>query len=263
MPYPLVLSPGQKSTFDKIVSDLKYALKDLTSEELFAIFKDASVHSFKTTLQTKKKALINTASFLDKTITRYQGNGFLNSAKADAKKAGDFLLSLPDKAQNVYANFLKLKREEQIEVVVVTIMTVAIFFATSGGTDLEGGLPDTDIAITGIGHHRNFISHSILIGLGVEFTGRFSISTLNHVRNRMPFDKHPLWDTVYNYIDKHKEKAVAAMWLGIGAHLIKDSGIFGGGVTPYKDLPFSMPVEAHQSLFAANGVVSGMYGVQT
>ncbi len=256
-----ILSAQKQALFEKLISDLKYALKDLSSEELFDILKNTSMQSAKTTWETKKNSVKRTTDFFIQTFDRYRQNGFIESIKYDGKRINEFMISLPDKVRNAYNNFLKLKREEQIEVVIVTIISVAIFFTAAGGLDLEGGIPDSDITLAGIQHHRSFITHSIIIGLGIEFTGRFSLLTLEKVKNRMPIDRHQVWDTVYNYIDKHKGKAIAAMWLGIGAHLIKDSGVFGGGVTPYKDIPVSMPMEAHQGLFAANGVACSLLGL--
>ncbi len=258
----LVIRAEKRELFQKIISDLKYALKDLTTEELLQIFKDASLQSFKTTIKTKRQTLKNAGSFIKNTYVRYKKNGIIESVQSDAERFENFLTSLPGKAKSVYDNFLKLKREEQIEIVAVTIITVAIFFAAGGGLDMEGGIPDTDIALMGIEHHRSFLTHSIFIGLGVEFVGRFSLLTLQRIKNRMPADRHQIWNTVYNYIDKHQEKAIAAMWLGVGTHLLKDSGMLGHGVTPYKDLPISMPMEAHQGLFAANGIASGIFGVK-
>lgn len=256
----LSLTPEKKLLFEKIISDLRYACKDLTTDELLQIFKDASFQSAKAVYKTKKQAIINTSALVKSIYQRYKLNGVVESAKADAKRVNDFVISLPDKMQNVYHKFLKLKREEQIEVVVVTILTVAIFFAVSGGTDLEGGVIDLDLAIGGLGHHRSIFTHSIFIGLSIEFVGRFTLNTLEKVKNRMPIDRHQIWDKVFGYIDKHKEKAVGAMWLGISAHLLKDSGIFGHGVTGYKDLPFSMPMEGHQSAITTNAILSGILG---
>jgi len=258
----MVLSSLGEDFYKKLAYDLKYALKDLTTEELWDIFKQSALESGKVTYETKKRSLKQTGQVLKTTFDRYKQNGFAESAKSDAIRLKDFTIALPEKVQIVYSNFLKLKREEQIEIVIVTFLTLAIFFACAGGTDLEGGIPDIDLAIGGVAHHRSILTHSILIGLGIEFTGRFSILTLEKIKDRMPIDRHIVWDKVFAYINKHKEKAITAMWLGIGTHLIKDSGIFGGGVTPYKDMPFSMPMEMHQSLFAANGITGTIFGAK-
>ena len=257
----LTITPEKKLLFEKIISDLRFACKDLTTNELLQIFKDASIYSAKATYKQKEQTVKKTGKFIKNTYQRYKEYGVVESAKVDALHANKFISSLPDKAHNTYNNFLKLKREKQIEIVVVTILTVSIFFAVGGGTDLEGGLPDIDLAIGGLGYHRSILTHSIFIGLTLEFTGRFSLNILEKIKNRMPVDRHPIWDKVFGYMDKHKEKAVTAMWLGIGAHLIKDSGLFGGGVTPYKDFPFSMPINAHENLFAVNGIACSTFGI--
>lgn len=248
-----------RKTLDHLIEDLKYALKDMTKEELFDILKKSGVYAAKVTYDKKKQGIKAFASLAQKTFKRYKNDGVYESFHNDMDKIEDFIISLPAKSKALYSKFITLNRDEQIELVIVTILTLAIFFYVGGGTDMEGGLPDTDIAIMGIGEHRNIVTHSILIGLGVEFAGRFSLNTLEKIKNRMPSNRHFIWDRVYGYMDKHKEKAVAAMWLGLGTHLLKDSGIFGHGVTSYKDLPFSMPIEGHQGLFAANGIASGLF----
>ena len=42
------------------------------------------------------------------------------------------------------------------------------FIAGSGGVDGNGGVPDTDIAMFGIGDHRSLFTHSIIAGIVVE-----------------------------------------------------------------------------------------------
>lgn len=141
-------------------------------------------------------------------------------------------------------------------------MTLGIFFAAGGGLDFEGGLPDTDIAVGGIGAHRSIYTHSILLGFGVEFTARFGIMNLNELRHRLPADHHPAWDKIYHFMDSNKHLFIGAMWVGIGTHLLKDSGLFIGNSKPYADLPVSMPMDAHNGMFAANGVASAVFGAQ-
>jgi len=49
------------------------------------------------------------------------------------------------------------------------------------------------------------------------------------------------------------------MWAGISAHLLKDSGILGHGVKPYNGLPIELSMDAHQNLFTANSIASGIF----
>jgi hypothetical protein len=224
------------------------------------IFLSASKSAIKTTYQNKKNAVKNIATLTKSTYLRYKENGIKESAKQDALRIQNIMKDLPDKTRNIYNNFIVLPRDKKIEVAAATIMTAAIFFACGGGFDMEGGLPDMDISVAGIGHHRSIFSHSIIIGLGVEFTGHFTINLLGNVRNSLPTPHHYSWDRVYNFIDSNKGLAFAAMWAGVGLHLIKDSGILMGGTKPYADIPIGMPMEGHQGLFAANGIVSELFG---
>jgi hypothetical protein len=140
----------------------------------------------------------------------------------------------------------------------VGIMGILIFFASAGGEDLEGGIPDSDLKL-GVGLHRHFLSHSIIMGFFVEMSMRSGIEILNKSYINLPKEHHKFWDITNGYINKHKGVAIGAMWAGIGAHLLKDSGIFGYGVKPYVGIPIELPIEAHQSLFAANGAASAVF----
>jgi hypothetical protein len=226
----------------------------------------ASGQSIKATYVSKKNSLKNFAGLSQKalelgkeTISRYKAEGVKNSALNDLKKAGNFASEVPSRIKNIYDNFLSLPREKQIETVASAVLITAIYLSCCGGLDMEGGLPDMDIAIAGIGHHRSIFSHSIILGLGIELLGRLMILVLGKIRDRFPEDHHEVWDKTYNFIDNNKDKAIAAMWLGIGAHLIKDSGIITGGVKPYTDLPIKMSREVHQATFAINGMTAGAF----
>src|ERR1035437_3138071 len=204
-------------------------------------------------------AASNAYQFVKKHAYRYKTEGVLNSLQNDITKAGNFVSELPEKSRLLYDKFIALPKDKKIEVVAITILTAAIFFASAGGSDIEGGLPDTDIAIGGIGVHRNIISHSILIGLGVEFTGRFGILILSRMRDRLPDNPHPAWGRVYMFLDNNKELAIAAMWAALGIHLLKDSGLIMGGFKPYTGIPTHLSAQSHQGLFAANGIASGIF----
>lgn len=255
----LSLNARTNPVLQQLFDELKYALSQLSKEDLSKIFLESAKIASLATYNSKKKAVENIIDFSTSTFNRYKKDGVKLSLKNDGNKLLHFINSLPAKTKKIYSDFIVAPREKQVEIVAITIFTLIIFYLSAGGFDFEGGLPDSDIAISGIGNHRNYFSHSILIGLGVEFTGRFGILTLNQIKFRLPNPHHKSWDLVYGFIDKNKELAIAAMWLGIGCHLLKDSGLITGGIKPYSDLPFSMPIEAHQGMFAANGVASTIF----
>ena len=88
---------------------------------------------------------------------------------------------------------------------------------------------------------------------------RFGILVLSRMRDRLPDNPHPAWNRVYMFLDNNKELAIAAMWAGLGIHLLKDSGIIMGGFKPYTGIPTHLTVQTHQGLFAANGIASGIF----
>ncbi|MBL7471365.1 hypothetical protein [Robertkochia sediminum] len=93
----------------------------------------------------------------------------------------------------------------------------------------------------------------------VEFVMRSGIGLIQQTYDHLPEEHHPFWDKAYYYINKHKGIAIGAMWAGLSAHLLKDSGIFGHGVKPYTGIPFEMSMETHQGVFAANGIASSLF----
>lgn len=256
------LSQKRRFLFNQLFEELKFALSGLTQDELKDIFTDSVKLAARSTYESKKKSIKATGAWLAKTYDRYNKDGVLNSINTDAIKTKDYLLALPQKSQQMYQTFVQLKKQDQTEVIAIIVFTLSIFFVAGGGLDMEGGIPDTDIALGGIGMHRNILSHTILAGLTVEFAARFMIKILDRLHNRLPENHHIVWDRVNAFIEKNKELGIAAMWFGIGAHLLKDSGIIVGNVKPYVGIPGSMPIEAHQGLFAANGVVSSMFGIR-
>lgn len=264
--YAVISLDGRQNIFNQLLSELKFALKDLTTQELCDILLKASGQSLKATYDSKKQSLKNIASLSQKAFSyakqnaaRYKTDGFRESAINDIKRAGAYASSIPSRLRGFYDNFLSLPREKQIETVAMAVLMTAIYLTCCGGLDAEGGLPDMDITLAGIGHHRSLFSHSIILGLGVEFSGRLMILVLGKIRDRLPENHHPGWDKTYEFIDRNKGKAIAAMWLGIGTHLIKDSGLFAGGLKPYSDLPLHMSKGAHQATFAMNGIASGAF----
>jgi len=265
--YAVISLKGRQNVFSQLLEELKYALRDITSQELKTILIEASAGSVRATYHAKKKSVKGLWELSKKakalgleTIERYKTDGVIQSFEKDMDKLGELAMKLPAKAKMVYDNFLSQTREKQIETVASVILLTSIYLACCGGPDAEGGLPDMDIAVAGIGHHRSVFSHSVILGLGIEFTGRFTFMILENIKGRLPEPHHTAWDKVFNFMDKNREKAVMAVWLGIGTHLIKDSGLITGGVKPYADMPVSMTKEAHQATFAINGMTATAFG---
>jgi hypothetical protein len=144
----------------------------------------------------------------------------------------------------------QLVRSQPREAVPQLLVLVATSIVVSGGPDGDGGAPDLDLMF-GIDAHRSVLSHSILMGAALE-TGFLSLVHLVRLLHaQLPADHDPLWDSLAQHADTFSQAANAGASLGMSYHLLVD-GL--AQPAPYHDLPVSMPMEAHQAVFVANGV---------
>lgn len=277
----LIINKKQENQLEQILKELIFSLKKTISEEdLLSLSFHIVKESGKQTYNSKKDTTVSLFKaaekfsgkvfrFTKEKVKTYEKNGISNELIKDLYLTSEFIQKSPgklisvgknikSKAIDLNDNFLKKTRDEKIEIISVGLMGVLIFFASAGGEDLEGGIPDSDLNF-GVGAHRHFLSHSILMGFVVEFLMRSGIEILNKSYKNLPFEHHSFWDTSNNYINKHKGLAIGAMWAGISAHLLKDSGVLGHGVKPYTGIPLEMSMESHQGLFAANSTASALF----
>ena len=130
------------------------------------------------------------------------------------------------------------------------------FIAGSGGVDGNGGIPDTDIAMFGIGDHRSLFTHSIIAGIVVETSILALADLAGIVCDKLPAgQRSEFWEQISTAKDQIATQLSAGASAGIAYHLAVDATLQPAA---YKDLPFSMPMEAHQMLFALNAAVEGL-----
>ena len=129
------------------------------------------------------------------------------------------------------------------------------FYAGSGGVDGDGGIPDLDL-LAGIDAHRSLLTHSILAGVAAEGVLLAIADLASEVHTKLPFDHDPLWDRLAEAGAPLTASLATGASAGIAYHLLWDAGI---EPAPYKDLPFSMPIEAHIGLMASNGAAEAAY----
>ena len=127
------------------------------------------------------------------------------------------------------------------------------FNTGSGGLDGNGGIPDLDL-LAGIGYHRSPLTHTIIAGIVAEGALLAMVDLAAEIHRRLPQDHDVLWDGLARVGRPFVASASVSLSAGIAWHLLVDAGI---QPAPYHDLPFSMPIEAHQAVFAANGAAEG------
>lgn len=171
--------------------------------------------------------------------------------------------ALRKNALSKLAAFRALSLAEKKDIVVSGFLWLGTFFLVGGGLDFEGGAPDLDIKVGGIGQHRNLISHTILLGLFLEFLLRLAVGLFRAGKEYLPQEKSLIWKQVEKiaiFLEKNENVLVSGMWTGLAVHLLKDASLGAARTKPYTDIPFSMPTEAHQALFAGNSFFSFLFG---
>ncbi|MDR1976676.1 MAG: hypothetical protein LBQ18_06750 [Campylobacteraceae bacterium] len=129
------------------------------------------------------------------------------------------------------------------------------FIMGSGGLDGNGGIPDADIDLFGVGEHRSILTHSIIAGIIFEGSILALADFADIICNKLSKEERSeFWDKLKEMKDEVANKLAQGASAGIAYHLGIDATL---QPAPYKDLPFSMPMEAHQSLFALNAAIEG------
>lgn len=262
----LALNIHKEGNLNQLLFELNYALKSLSEEDLTKLFISLIKESFKDTYNNKKQVAISMKEFSIKKINEYKNKGIINAAKDDLIKVKDFVSNLPLQLKESINAFKKLSKDEKAEVILSLILALIIFFAAAGGSDLEGGIPDLDIKLGGIGMHRSIWFHSIIAGLTFELLLRIAYKIFLVIIGHLPAEHHLLWDKVKEFIEKNQNLTIAALWFGIAAHFIKDAGLLAGlymqtgNFKSYADFPASMNMQYHKAIMNANGLASALIG---
>ena len=129
------------------------------------------------------------------------------------------------------------------------------FGAGSGGLDGNGGIPDLDL-VAGVGAHRSPITHTVIAGIVAEGLLLALADLAAEAHGRLPVQHDPIWDGLAKIGRPLTESLAIGTSAGLAYHLLVDAFVQPG---TYHGVPFHMPMEVHQTIFAANGVVEGEY----
>ena len=147
----------------------------------------------------------------------------------------------------IYTELLADPAEAGPKLLVLVLSSVA----ASGGVDGNGGIPDLDIPLMGIGAHRSPFTHSIIIGSALETALLLLTRLVLCTHKNLPAGADPLWDGIARQSVGILSSAGKGASIGIAYHLMVDAVVQPGA---YHGLPVEMPMEAHQTILAANSV---------
>ena len=101
----------------------------------------------------------------------------------------------------------------------------------------------------GIGAHRSILSHSILMGAALEAGLLSLLGLVQLVHGKLPALHDPLWDSIHRQATSITLAASRGASIGMAYHLLVDGLV---QPAPYHDLPVSLPMAAHQTVFVVN-----------
>lgn len=128
------------------------------------------------------------------------------------------------------------------------------FLVGSGGVDGNGGLPDSDLLL-GIEWHRSPFTHSIIMGVVVEGAILALVDLTGVIHDKLPPGYDPFWDKLLDAKESIAVQLSQGASAGIAYHLGVDATLQPGA---YHDMPFEMPMEAHQTILAMNAAAEGV-----
>ncbi len=238
----------------RLARDLRAACIGMRSFDWTLLVARSLADAGKTTAQVRWRSARSVLSRVADTVRHTATVGPLQAAQDAFETARAAIEGLPARTRSAWDRFRAMTRGRQADEIAQMLLTWMVFYGASGGSDLEGGLPDLDLALD-VGSHRSVFTHSVLLGLEIEVGLRFGLYMLDGLIDRMPDDRHPVWGRISDALSRYGERTLTGVWLGIGAHLVKDAGLLHLGATkPVVHLPVSMPMEAHQAFLAANGI---------
>ena len=185
------------------------------------------------------------------------------AAVEDALQIKKTIAELPKNIRTKVKQFQTFSKKEKCEATLVAAISLLIYFAAVGGMDAEGGLPDLDTKIAGIGKHRHWSSHSIVLAFGVEFALRFILLFLLAVYSQLPKTHHSIWDSIRNIVQKTEKYGIAAVWMAVGVHLFKDASLLSVRTKTIVGLPGSHSMKFHQGFLATNAAVAEAIGIKS
>lgn len=167
---------------------------------------------------------------------------------------------------NKIKEFNQLDFTQKKDLLISGLLWTGMVFLVGGGPDFEGGAPDLDIKMGGIGNHRSVFFHTILLAFSLEFTFRFVVNLLRCGRNYLPQRRSVIWngiDRLIKELDRNESIMISGIWVGIAIHLFKDANIFADRVKPYVGIPKELSMQSHQNIFVTNSFLSFIFSNPT
>ncbi|AEH51223.1 hypothetical protein [Pseudothermotoga thermarum] len=251
---------------EAVTNEIKLVASRISNQKLWVITENAFKEAFKMTfihkyyafkffLAASYKALKALAKYFKESFQAKGIKGILIEAPIRAKNKA------VEKINQFWKDWKSMDEKERFDKLLGYVVFGISAVITGGGFDFEGGIPDTDIKLGGIGSHRNLLSHTIIIGFISEFAIRFVTQLAVEAEKEEIAENLPFIKLLAEFSRKYQDYLVNGMWFGLFVHFLKDSKIFSSSRTkPYVGLK-NLTVKQHKQIFAANAFTSMAFSV--
>ncbi|MBM7560030.1 hypothetical protein [Marinitoga litoralis] len=243
--------------------DIIFMINGLRESDFNKILKEAFKESVDFTFANKGRQLVKIIKSIPELIklsSKCLKNIKIEDYKNILNIPKNILFKSRDIIKEKYVGFNNLTFKEKKEKIVNLLLYSLMVLITAGGKDLEGGVPDLDIKFFGIGGHRNIFFHSIIIGFILEFSFRFLLKIVQKSKEYGQLPNNKFWNSMYE-LSLKEDILIEGAWMGLSLHFLRDANIFSERVKPYSGIK-GKSMNFHKSLFATNGLISGIFGIK-
>lgn len=252
-----ILLTVKEDRLNRLQSELRYAWLQMSREDVLASGATSGV-GFVGAASRRVKNVVNLARSTARFVGQETQAGYsawldkrlklhLQARAADASGA---MLQICRSVRDFADQFAQVFRADPKDAGIQLLTLVVTSLAVSGGPDGNGGAPDLDLMF-GIDAHRSILSHSILMGAALEAGILSLLGVVKMTHSKLPAQHDELWDSLFEQASKMSVAASVGVGVGMAYHLLVDGLV---QPAPYHDIPISMPIEAHQSVFVVNGL---------
>jgi len=202
------------------------ALAKVLAKDLPGIGKDVVVKDIPDTLKGSFRGFTRIGTAIKNTSVSVKDNGFKNTAKStfsSAKGFGKSIYNFPASAYGKTSSAVSEFRaclnnlDDPSEKALFVLKFATCLASTAGGAYLGNNLPDKDISVYGIGKHRHFVFHSMLMAGGITVLSKFLCRIFNKASGYVHPD-HPDRETL-NFLVLNLNLLAFGTSVGVAFHL--------------------------------------------
>lgn len=246
---------------EELKQDLLNIRTVVSDEKISEIAYNALINAAKAVIETKVRNIFEFVKFTVVNtikITKYLIETIKEEKiKAPKKWWNDGKRLINNKIEQIKKMWQSMTPQQRADTIVDFSIMVLFAFLVSGGFDLEGGLPDTDRAF-GMGAHRNIFTHTIFVGLTLEFVIRFLVALVVESEKFGYVPKSKILQSLLDFAKKHHTAAISGMWLGLSLHFLKDSNFFTSRTKPYAGIQ-GWSMRDHQNALMSNAMAAAIF----